>query len=103
MLGLAGRPDAVAAMRRALREAELTALASLQEVVRLLNLDPAVLGNGGLEAADLSALAARFGRMASATDRYASWAQLARLHKTLVRAGVPNLAERMRSGDLDGS
>lgn len=101
MLALAGRADAVAAMRRALREAEPMARTALREAVRLLDLDVSALGEGGLDGSDLNAVAARFGSMAAATDRYASWAQLARLHDTLRAAGIADLADRMRSGELD--
>lgn len=101
MLDLAGQPGVVAGMRRALREAEPTARAAVQEVVGLLDMDPAVLGEGGIEAANPDDLAERFGQMAGSTDRYASWAQLARLHRSLTDAGLRNLAERMRVGQLD--
>lgn len=102
MLELASRHDAVASMRKVLRETEPAARAALQDVVRLLNLDPAVFGDAGFDGADAESIAVRFGRMAESTDRYASWAQLARLHSTLESAGVSTLAERMRAGELPG-
>ncbi len=102
MLDLAGRPTIVAAMRRALRETEPAARTALQDVDKLLSLDPAMFGEGGVENADPDALAQRFGQMAGATDRYAPWAQLARLHRSLTEAGLPTLADRMRAGELDG-
>jgi hypothetical protein len=100
---VAARPDTLAKMRRTLREAELISRAALQAVVKLLDLDLASFCNGGLESTDLNAAALRFGTMAAGTDRYASWAQLARLRKALVSAGVATLEERMRSGEMEGS
>jgi hypothetical protein len=83
---LATKVDTLAAMRRTLRDVEPAARAALQAVVKLLDLDPATFGHGELESTDLAAMAARFGAMASATDRYGSWTQLARLRKALVSA-----------------
>ncbi|MHB1302215.1 MAG: DUF3320 domain-containing protein [Acidiphilium sp.] len=100
---LAVKADTLAAMRRTLREVEPVSRAALQKVVELLDLDPAIFGNGELETTDLDALAVRFRAMAAATDRYASWAQLARLRKALVSAGLVFLEERIRSGDMDGA
>lgn len=103
VLQLAGRPEAVAVMRKALREAEPAARAALQEVLKLLDIDPVTLGEGGIEAVDPCKMADRFGRMAATIDRYASWTQLARLHSSLTSAGLSDLAERMRAGEVDGA
>lgn len=100
---LATKSDVLARMRRTMREEEPAARATLQEVVRLLDFDPSIFGEGSFEATDLDAVAARFGIMAAATDRYASWSRLARLRKALVSAGLGPLEERMRSGKLDGT
>jgi hypothetical protein len=99
---LATKIDTLAAMQRTLRDVEPAARAALQAVVKLLDLDPATFGHGELEAADLTAMAARFGAMAAATDRYGSWTQLARLRKALVSADLADLEKRMRSGDMEG-
>lgn len=103
MLDLASRPDSIAAMRSALRETAPAAATAVQDVVRLLDLDPALFGGEGVEEGDLGEIAARFGAMAASTDRYAAWAQLARLHGMIVDAGIADLADRMRDGDLTGS
>lgn len=103
LVELAERPDAVATMRKAISEAAPDVRAAVRDVVGLLDLNPATLGDGGIEAVDLDAVAERFNRMAEAKDRYSSWAQLARLHNSLAKAGVLVLADRMRAGELDGA
>ncbi|MDR3425829.1 DUF3320 domain-containing protein [Silvimonas sp.] len=102
-ISLAKRPDAIATMRKALREIEPVARASMNEVANLLDLDPATFGVEALEAVDLNIMATRFGTLAGATSRYSSWARRARLQKALVSAGLSELEARMRLGDLTGT
>lgn len=102
MIALAGQPDTIAAMRQTLQDSEPAARQTMQEVTHLLDLDFASLGYGALETIDADAMAQRFARMAAETDRYAAWAQLARLHQELEKAGVPDLAKRLRTGEFDG-
>jgi len=102
-IDLAGEAGAVAAMLRTLRETEPVARSAMLGVTALLDLDPTVLAEKELAAADLSAMVARFDRMAGTTDRYASWAKQARLQNTLVAAGLSELEARMRLGDLNGT
>jgi hypothetical protein len=97
-VALAANAERLAAMLKALREAAQTARSALQAIVKLLDLDLASFGDRGLEHTDLDAVAVRFGAMAAATDRYASWTQLARRRQVLVSAGLSRLEERMRSG-----
>src|SRR5207247_2306447 len=101
-LSLAATPDRIAAMRRTLAAATPAARAGIDEVSRLLDLDPESFGPDGVESSPLLWIADRFGAMAAATNRYAAWAQLERLHGQLINAGVPELAERMQAGILDG-
>ncbi|CAB3646555.1 ATP-dependent RecD-like DNA helicase [Paraburkholderia sediminicola] len=101
LLALAQQPDLVVKMQRVLREAAPTTRRGVDEVVRVLKLDPNVFGEFGLEKADLGAVAARLGAMASSTDRYAAWTNLTRLHDRLVSTGVADLADRMRAGEFD--
>lgn len=102
-LALAGEPERVAQMRRALRETEPTAQAALEDSTRLLDLDPiAVAGVEWLES-DPALLAQRYAAMASAIDSYASWAQLARLRDVLINAGLSDLVTRLREGNLDAA
>jgi hypothetical protein len=103
MLTLAGRPDALAAMREALRQAQPDCRSALQGVVDLLDLDPAALGGSDIDTVDLGAVARRFGKMAEAAGRYGSWVQMARLRQSLERAGIAVLADRMHSRELDGA
>lgn len=95
----ADRPDAAVALRQPLESAEAAARAALQDVARLLDIDPAVLD---VEATGTDLLADRFGRMADATHRYASWAQLVRFRHTLAAAKMSVLADRMQTGEIDG-
>lgn len=99
---LADKPGA-AAMLLAIRETKPVAQNAVLGVAEFLNLDPTVFGEKELAAADLSAMAARFDRMARATDRYGSWAKQSRLQNTLIAAGLSELEARMRLGDLDGA
>jgi len=100
---VAKKADALVRMRRTLRDAEPVCRAALQEVIRLLDLDPGVFAEGDFEAVDLDVVAGHFGIMAAATDRYVSWSRLARLRRVLVSAGLALLEERMRVGQLDGT
>jgi hypothetical protein len=102
-IDLAGEVGAAAAMLRTLRETEPVARNAVMGVTELLDLDPAVLGEKELAAADLSEMAARFDRMAGATDRYGSWAKQSRIQNTLIAAGLSELEARMRLGDLVGA
>ena len=102
LLTLAGRPQALASMRKALCETAPVARAAIDKVVSILDLDPRAWGSLDLEAAEIEPIGRRFLAMAEATDRYAAFAQLARLHRTLEQAGVPELAERIRTRSLDG-
>lgn len=102
-IDLASQAGAAASMLRTLRETERVARNAVLNVTELLDLDSAVLGEKELAAADLAAMAARFDRMAGATDRYASWAKQARLQNTLIEAGLSELEARMRRGDLSGA
>lgn len=100
---LAGQGGAATSMLRMLRETEGVARSAMHSVTGLLKLDPAVLGEKELATADLAVMAARFDRMAGATDRYASWAKQARLQNKLIAAGLSELEARMRLGDLNGA
>jgi hypothetical protein len=99
-IDFACQAEAAAAMLRTLRETAPVARNAVFAVTELLNLDPTVLGEKEIETADLAAMAARFDRMAGATDRYASWAKQARLQNRLIEAGLSELEVRMRRGDL---
>lgn len=101
LLDLAGRPDALATMLGRLRATEPAGRAALGEAVTLLDLDPAILGGDGAESAALGELARRFGSMSESTDAYAAYAGLERLRRSLANAGLADLADRMRSGELD--
>jgi hypothetical protein len=100
---LATKADTIATMRQTLRELEPVSREALQYVVKLLDLEPTTFGDEELEATNLDTMATRFGSMAAAIDRYASWSRLARLRKTLVSKGFAPLEQRMRSGEMDGA
>ncbi|WP_199538696.1 MULTISPECIES: DUF3320 domain-containing protein [unclassified Duganella] len=93
LLSMASRADSVAALRKALRDREPAARRKLSDVVGLLDLDS--------RWTDLDAVAERFEKMASSIDRYSGWSNLTRLHNRIEEAGVPELARRMQSGELD--
>ena len=103
MLTLAMRAADVAAMREALREAAPTCRSALQTASQLLSLDWVTLGAHDMESVDLHEVSRRFSQMAEAVGRYASWVQVARLREALQTAGLSVLAERIRSGELDGT
>ncbi|WP_266183213.1 DUF3320 domain-containing protein [Dyella humicola] len=100
---LASEAGAVASMRRTLQEAAPVASNAVQKVVKLLDLDLAVLGEEQFASVDLAAMGMCFGKMAEATDRYGSWAKQARLQETLIEAGLSELEKRMRLGVLNGA
>ncbi|MBC9033011.1 DUF3320 domain-containing protein [Sphingomonas sp. JC676] len=99
-LDLAARAGAAARLRQMLLDAEPAARAAIGEVMALLKLDLAQLAGDDLEMGDPAEFSARFAEMALTTDRYASWAQLARLDKNLSDAGFGDLVTRMRGGKL---
>jgi len=100
---LLGLTNKAPAMLKTLRETASVARDKISEVTKLLDLELTVLGQSDFEAVDLDVMAARFGAMAGGTNRYASWTQQVRLKNTLISAGLPELEERMRCGDLDGA
>ncbi len=102
MVALAARPDALAAMRGALAKNEISARASIEAVVRTLDLDPGIFGELAIEHVLLEELANRLDGIAAALHLYAHWAEMGRLHTRLVSIGG-DLAEKMRSGELDAS
>lgn len=101
MIALAAQPELLTAMQLSIKDTVPVARQTICEVVQLLDLDPASLGQGDLEVMDVDRAAERFAVMAAQTDRYAAWAQLTRLHRELEKAGVPELAIRLRAGDFD--
>ncbi|MBP0593614.1 DUF3320 domain-containing protein [Paraburkholderia sp. LEh10] len=101
LLALAQQPDVVAKMRRALRDAAPKVVRDLDEVVRVLKLDPNVFGESSMEKVELGEMAARLDAMASSTDRYSAWTNLTRLHQRLASTGLTDLAQRMRTGEFD--
>lgn len=102
MLKLAEKPDEIAKMRRDLREADGPARSAIRDVLALLQFDLSVFGQDEVEQVDLAGISDRFGAMALANDRYMTWAQLARMNKHLVDAGLGQLAEKLRNGVMDG-
>lgn len=67
----------------------------VDEALRLLDLDPASLPGGSTEAADLDALSIKFATMARSSERYTTWAQLARLRRKVEQQGLGELIDRM--------
>jgi hypothetical protein len=102
MLRLAERPEEIAKMRRAIAETEGPARSALKEVLDLLNFDTSVFGQETAEQVDLTLISDRFGEMAQSNDRYITWTQLARMNKQLLESGLAQLAEKLRSGLMDG-
>jgi hypothetical protein len=90
-------------MRKALRETEPVARAALDEVISILDIDPSSWRSQIIDTAAIEPIGNRLQNMAEGIDRYASFTQAARLHRALEQAGVPELAERMRAGSLDGT
>lgn len=89
-------------MLRRLVEAATAARVTLLAAADILDLDPATFGVERFEQAEVWSLVLRMGNMAVATDRYAGWVQLARMNGRMTAAGLADLAERMRAGDVDG-
>ncbi|MEN3748448.1 DUF3320 domain-containing protein [Sphingomonas sp. HF-S3] len=102
-ISLASQPATLSALRSALGTAHSAAQEAISAAVNTLDLNPSMFGEGAIECVPLVDLATRFSRMAASIDRYAGWSQLARAYSTLQDSGVPDLAERMRAGDLDGA
>src|SRR5690606_39114001 len=72
-----------------------------QTVFARLALAPESCAAERLEEVDLGLLATRFRAMAAAPERYPAWAQMARLDRQLRDAGLAELGERLRAGELD--
>jgi len=101
LTSLGGRPDELVSLASALSGARTRFNAASDRAIGVLDLDPASLPGGNLRAATLDDLAGRFGAMAISSDRYAAWAQLDRLRRKVEAAGLGELTDRIRSGDLD--
>ncbi|MGC8477155.1 MAG: DUF3320 domain-containing protein, partial [Acetobacteraceae bacterium] len=102
-IDLASQVGEAEAMLRELREKEAVARDAVRDIVKLLDLDPSPFGEKEFATVDLTAMGARFTRMAEATDHYASWAKQARLRNKLIAAGLSELEARMRVGDLSSA
>src|ERR1019366_7915425 len=94
--------DALAHAARALRQAEPAARQALENVVRILELDPVALDAINVEQADLQNVANRLETIAEAVDRYSEWTQISHLRNRMGALGSGALAGRMDAGDLDG-
>lgn len=102
MIKLAETPEKIATIQRALRETGSPASSDIEKILALLQFELDVFGQETVEQVDLSRLSSRFSDMALAKDRYLAWAQLARMNKQLVDAGLAELAEKLRTGQMDG-
>lgn len=98
---LAASGEATLMLRR-LVEAATAARSTLAATIDFLDLDLATVGVERFEQAEAWSLVRRIGNMAAATDRYAGWVQLARMNGRMTAAGLSELAERMRTGAVDG-
>lgn len=102
LLKLAEAPQEISRMLVNLRAAEEAADTAIAEINSLLQFDVSKLGKGEVEQVELDLVAARFGAMADAPDRYHIWSKMARLHKSLVNAGLEKLADGLSTRELTG-
>lgn len=103
LTALGGRPDELASLAAALSDASSAFGESAGAALRMLDLDPASLPAGELQAAGLDELAGRFEAMAISSERYPAWAQLERLRLRIEDRGLGELTDRIRSGELDAA
>jgi very-short-patch-repair endonuclease len=102
-VALARDPTQLSALIDALEAGTAAARGSIPGVVSTLQLDvKSAFQVGTIETADLRTIAARFGVMASSSDRYEEWARLTRLRGVLRTNGLDTLAQRMETGALSG-
>ncbi len=94
IVALAAQPERLARLHGDLQQRLTAAAALASEAFTLLQVD------GTLQHGELAAVAHRLGRMAAAVDRYDGWRRLQALHAELVHVGVPDVAEKMRSGGM---
>lgn len=100
LLKLAEVPPDIAKMLTALKAVEGPASEAISAIIALLQFDVSVFGEEALEHVALQSIADRFAAMAGAAERYHTWSRMARLHKSLVEAGLEDLAEGLRTGAI---
>jgi hypothetical protein len=94
--------EELAHLARALRQAEPAARQALENVIRLLELDPVTLDAVNVEQADLENVTNRLETIAEAIDRYSEWTQINQVRNRMGALGSGALAGRMDAGELDG-
>jgi len=101
LTGLGADARELSSVTASLSEARQQFAQTTAVATQMLDLDPASLPGGSLVHADLDALHGRFEAMARSRDRYATWAQIERLRRSLEEEGFGELADRQRDGSLD--
>ncbi|OYW83303.1 MAG: hypothetical protein B7Z20_12765, partial [Sphingobium sp. 32-64-5] len=102
-LRLAQSPEDLARQYRSLSEQAPLARRAVDDVLNILDIEPEAFSKQETGSSELDDIAYRVERMAQSTDRYVNWAQLSRHHSKLVKAGLPDLALKMRTLALDGA
>lgn len=101
LTALGAHSDGLSSLITSLAKARERFEQTTETATRILDLDPMALPGGALNNADLDALHDKFEAMARSSDRYATWAQLERLRRSLAEEGLGELTDRVRAGTLD--
>lgn len=103
LLSLGAKPDVVGDLKQQLRQLEPVAEKAVSAVMSVLQFTPSVLGDEDAAHHDLSRVLDWLDTVASSTDKYTGWAALQNAHSEMVKAGLPDVAEKMRAGTLSAN
>lgn len=102
LVRLAQDPALVDQLARALAQAQAGARRDVDELLRMLAIDPATFVAGGADAGEVAAMRARADAIGASTGRYSRWAQARQLRAKLGNAGAGFgvLADAIASGRM---
>lgn len=100
-LHLAANPQRILELRQSLSASGASAQGLMIAIAARLKLDFETLGGSQVENVPLDRTASRFRAMSQNTDRYSSWASLARLRAKLTSWQLETLADKIDRAELD--
>jgi hypothetical protein len=100
LVALGSKPEVIRELKRKLSQLEPAAEAMVREVINVLQFTPSVLGDEEPAHHELSKVADWLKLVAASTDKYTGWAALQKAHTDIVKAGLRDIAERIRTGTL---
>ncbi|MGJ7916195.1 DUF3320 domain-containing protein [Massilia sp. LXY-6] len=100
LVALGAKPEVVKCMKQQLAQLEPAAETAVREAMNVLQFTPSVLGDEEPAHHELPRVRDWLKLVSSSTDKYPGWSALQKAHAAMVRAGLPDVAARMRAGTL---